>query len=202
MAQMYTPIRDLDEFDSSDVTSTHFEMDRSSDQKSLLVHKLLRQRLPLLIGGILSLVLVLVIYWSNSSVVSLSGTAECRECNFRECKRTLCDHAIAPFVCISGAANDGCASTSNAWIGNSVCDECCDSSNCVATELAAEDDSISLCPACSAQECQTFSSKCDVKDPYMCLEGGARYGCSADKYHWPTALNGICTQCCDLTKCY
>jgi hypothetical protein len=159
---------------------------------------------PLLIGIAVSLLLyfaALATFQSSSAANMLKDSQSCGACSFAQCKRTMCDPTTVPFVCIAGAAHDGCAATDAAWIGNSVCDECCDSSACASAAPSEDDDSIALCGACSAEDCSALSSKCNVNDPYLCLSGGARYGCSDDKYHWPTALNGICLQCCDLSTC-
>lgn len=198
---MYTTINDLDDMQCSN-TGTYFETDKTGlDGNKSPLNNMSRIRVPLLLmGGILSLILFFI-GWPSFTETPLTSSAECRVCSFRECQRSLCDRQIAPFVCIEGAAHDGCASTSDAWIGNSVCEGCCDASNCDTTEKSFNDDVLTLCPPCTQLQCDVFSPKCDDKDPYVCLEGGARYGCTSEIFHWPTALNGICTECCDLTLC-
>jgi hypothetical protein len=137
----------------------------------------------------------------NGSLLSnlASTPTSCPDCTFKECQRTLCPK-VAPYVCTTGAAHDGCGSLPAAWIGNSVCTTCCDSLSCSST-LPGPHEDIKLCAACTPSECSTFAKRCDSKSPYVCTDGGATNGCTADKYHWPSALNGICNKCCDISQC-
>ena len=138
---------------------------------------------------------------SPGSSIFLRASNTCRSCTFTECQRKLCP-LVAPQVCVKGAARDGCGSTPAAWIGNSVCDECCDSSKCAATTPSGDDDTLTLCAKCTFSQCLEFKDKCySSSAPYVCTDGGAKYGCTKEKYHWPSALNGICNSCCDISTC-
>jgi hypothetical protein len=134
-------------------------------------------------------------------VDQMTALGECKPCTFFECKRTLCPADKAPMVCTKGAAHDGCADTSAAWLASYVCDDCCDSSHCATTKESDTDEESGMtkCTTCTKSECQQFN--CPATSPYICLGGGATGGCSDDKWHWPSSLNNICTKCCDAESC-
>lgn len=172
----------------------------------------------------------IIAFGSGGSVSSLySSSGETRSCTFAECQRTMCDENNSPFVCtagkfstsidvdiflliancvcfalfplFTGAAHDGCASTAAAWAHNSVCTDYCDISQCSSTEHTSTDDTIGKCDACTPSECLTYGTKCTSPDVFVCVDGSARYGCSADQYQWPSSINSICNACCDTTTC-
>jgi hypothetical protein len=220
---MYSHINDARVGETTPLKKSYgTEMELESGSESELASegvsesKLVTYRVPIFITGVMSLLILLslgtshtgsgaVEQWGGGSGQAVMGSSTpavdtCRDCTFAECKRSLCDDLV-PFICTDGAAHDGCAATASAWLGNSVCSECCDSTHCDDQKPTEDDDSITLCASCTVDECSALSSKCGGADPFICLEGGGRYGCSDDKYHWPTALNGICTKCCDLESC-
>lgn len=152
------------------------------------------------------------LFFLASSLVRTSSTAEvmpietkinglCKDCTFLQCQRSMCDPLVAPMVCTSGAAHDGCADTALAWEASYVCDECCDKTECASTKpTGGEEDELPFkCSACTAKQCEAHS--CPDTQQYVCLAGGATGGCTNDKYHWPTSLNNICNGCCDASGC-
>ena len=37
--------------------------------------------------------------------------------------------------------------------------------------------------------------------PFQCVEGAARFGCSADEYGWELVDDSTCGECCDVRTC-
>lgn len=114
--------------------------------------------------------------------------SSCRPCEYEECQRNNCD-ATESYVCVSGTSRDGCSPDSTAWTNTSDCKECCDASKCSSTK-PKRGKVYDGCDVCSKSECETFSHKCPKSSPYVCVNGSAVNGCSADSGHWPNALNG------------
>jgi hypothetical protein len=55
------------------------------------------------------------------------------------------------------------------------------------------------CWPCSDDVCFSELNACPETNPFVCLEGKAKSGCTADENIW---LNPIdCVSCCDLSNC-
>jgi len=55
------------------------------------------------------------------------------------------------------------------------------------------------CWPCSVDVCDSYINACSDSSPFVCLEGKAQSGCTANESLW---LNPVdCTSCCDLTNC-
>ena len=196
----YSAIPEVDEEVVDKAIASHFEVEGSETQKQSVTNYLKNPALIkffLVVGVVLSAIYLFTS--RNTSAPTVLGS--CRSCSFLECKRTLCDVKLDPYICVKGAAMDGCAPNEAAWVESSTCTECCDAAKCASTLPVEGKDNIAMCGPCSDEECITYGYACGYLSSYVCTDGSARYGCSDDKYHWPTALNGICNKCCDIRKC-
>lgn len=55
------------------------------------------------------------------------------------------------------------------------------------------------CPPCNADVCSSDTNRCQISTaPYLCYEGAARGGCSAQP--WTIYNGGPCSACCELFK--
>ena len=55
--------------------------------------------------------------------------------------------------------------------------------------------------ACPSERCDTTQHLCGVDQPYQCLEGSARFGCSDDQFGWAAVTDTLCASCCDTRSC-
>mmetsp|Transcript_5230 Transcript_5230/g.9179 ORF Transcript_5230/g.9179 Transcript_5230/m.9179 type:complete len:202 (-) Transcript_5230:167-772(-) len=123
-----------------------------------------------------------------------------RACTFRECEKAQCDHDVAPFVCLihNGGPHMGCSGTE--WTPES-CDDQCDLSNCDSIPIP---DDVESCESieCGDEWCMGGQTCPGDAAPFQCMNGSARFGCSADKYHWVVSTSeNECSECCDTTSC-
>ena len=83
-----------------------------------------------------------------------------------------------PYLCLTGAAANGCTIGSNGWQSSNLCSECCDMSNCAST-IAAGAVNHGACNNCSPSQCQLLSEistqTCGSAAPYICVSGSARF---------------------------
>lgn len=126
---------------------------------------------------------------------------ECPPCDFHQCEGSLCEY---PFMCTGGAANGGCASLAGDWPKSGVCSSCCNRQHCDATIAAGSEDS-RACTKCSTSQCSRLASisrqRCGRDAPFVCVEGSARMGCSADKFAWLAGKDTLCSECCESSTC-
>ena len=67
-----------------------------------------------------------------SLVASVWGSDPCASCGSDVCEWQQC--ARGAFVCTKGSAETGCADAASLWPSSPDCDECCDTSTCVADD--------------------------------------------------------------------
>jgi hypothetical protein len=113
---------------------------------------------------------------------------ECsKTCDLAACQSNTCGLDV-PYLCTTGESLYGCA-LNWAPLG---CSECCDSSTCVEVMKAA----VKPCKECSASQCaelyKSSDQRCGAENPYVCLEGSARLGCSEDSKAWKSMTSTTC----------
>lgn len=122
-----------------------------------------------------------------------------RNCTFNECETSRCDVAVDPFVCIDGAAINGCSSSAAEWHSNPSCSDYCDLSFC--SETIETQLNFKLCESCGRNVCDIATVFCTVDNPYFCYQGSAEYECSPDPLLWPTSEISVCRACCNSSFC-
>jgi len=142
---------------------------------------------------------------------ALRGVYIERACSFEECLSSPCrDASSTPFVCLALKHNQkvrgGCGETP--WRPE-VCLEQCNAIGC-GHELQRVDEERSAKPlgdvdcdvACPEHWCRHHRLCGNENHAYQCTDGGAKYGCSADKFRWTLRSNDSeCSSCCKTTTC-
>jgi hypothetical protein len=130
---------------------------------------------------------------AESPVVS---SATVRDCSLKECFAAGCDTNEAPFLC--KANQGGCSALP--W-AKDICDNQCSLKICDSYTIP---DSAKSCEGvdCGVEWCKD-RQRCGKANPYQCLVGTARFGCSSDALSW-TIKSGdnMCSKCCDARTCF
>lgn len=203
--QPYLKIHDLE---SADGTSS-VAKGRSSSRMIALPAPEVSPRgyiVPMILMGSI-LLWVLLLFTASPPVLLGAEQPSPRACSFLECKRSMCDARFSPYVCVTGASIRGCASTPSYWEISSDCSDWCDMSRCAVTTPSPADEedlnALETCPQCTTEQCGIFLATCNYNEWFVCLEGGAQYGCADDMYYWPPAMSGgVCTLCCNGEACH
>merc|ERR1740139_91467 len=115
------------------------------------------------------------------------------DCTVKECFTSGCPET-SPFLCRS---NSGCSGQT--WQKESGCLEQCTLENCdvdVPSDAATCDG-----VQCTEEWCEQGQT-CGPTVPYQCVEGGSRFGCSADEFAWGVRSgDNVCSHCCDYRTC-
>lgn len=126
------------------------------------------------------------------SVPLLGEALPAPDCSVKECFTSGCPET-SPFLCRS---NSGCSGQT--WQKGS-CLKQCTLENC-------PDDVPSDAATCDGVQCTDEWCKqgqtCGPDVPYQCLDGGSRFGCSADEFAWGVRSgDNVCSHCCDFRTC-
>jgi len=148
--------------------------------------------------------LTLVLLYGASAALSEDGsTIRGRKATERSCEP--CSHDVCfsnlnacpdtnPFVCLEGKAKSGCTAIEDIWLNPEDCHSCCDLSHCSGRSPPEP-----VCGPCSHEVCSSELNACPDTNPYVCLEGKAKSGCTAIEEIWLNPED--CHSCCDLSHC-
>lgn len=122
-----------------------------------------------------------------------------RACTLNECFASNCNNDVAPYVCLfhNGGPHGGCSSIE--WITPDTCTEQCNLSGCDDMEIPSD------APSCAENKCDRkwcHDGSCSGDASFTCMEGSARFGCSADELEWTIrTANTTCSSCCNMALC-
>jgi hypothetical protein len=138
---------------------------------------------------------------SVASSLPLMGASKediSRPCTFDECNASNCDHTLAPYTCLrhNGGPHGGCSAVPWAdW----TCTDQCDLTGCEGLDIPKDSKSCDV--DCDQEWCEN-GRLCGRDVPYQCMEGSARFGCSADEFQWTFRSSApSCSSCCNIKTC-
>ena len=122
-----------------------------------------------------------------------------RPCSFEQCEIGGCNIETSPYLCVDkNGPYTGCST--KPWDSEkTLCKESCDMTLCADTKPTANMESCNEAK-CSNTWCKQYQI-CGSTVPFQCVDGSARFGCSADPYGWVLANDAICQSCCDIRTC-
>ncbi len=133
-------------------------------------------------------------FWGEQSqCFGCCDTSTCAatfSCN-QKCSVAVC-HSVnrcpitSQYQCTAGSASLGCSKNASFWPFDHQCTDCCDVTQCEFT-----------CPPCTLQQCSV--NTCTPANPYVCLAGTLKNGCSAIPSYF--GEQSQCFACCDSSAC-
>lgn len=133
--------------------------------------------------------------WNNTKeCTACCDTSSCSSNRFAcnaTCSQAMCESKERcsfgdPYMCTSGHATYGCATSSKFWPSQPTCDACCDVTSC---EFQ--------CRPCNAAECS--ANPCSPSNPFICTAGPLKNGCSSNPSYF--GEQSQCYSCCDARHC-